>query len=56
MSVSPRKGSARKHLIALVGFGTVAKGLCQILLEKRDLLKREHQFEFEIVAVSTRSR
>ena len=50
------KGSARKHLIALVGFGTVAQGLCKILLEKRDLLKREHQFEFEIVAVSTRSR
>ncbi len=50
------KGSARKHLIALVGFGTVAKGLCQILLEKRDALKRDYQFEFEIVAVSTRSR
>ena len=50
------KGSARKHLIALVGFGSVAKGLCQILLEKRDILKHEHQFEFEIVAVSTRSR
>ena len=48
--------SARKHLIALVGFGTVAQGLCKILLEKRDLLKREHQFEFEVVAVSTRSR
>jgi len=53
--ISP-KGSARKHLIALVGFGTVAQGLCKILLEKRDLLKRDHQFEFEIVAVSTRSR
>lgn len=50
------KGSARKHLIALVGFGTVARGLCQILLEKRDTLKRDYQFEFEIVAVSTRSR
>ncbi len=50
------KGSVRKHLIALVGFGTVAQGLCKILLEKRDLLKRDHQFEFEIVAVSTRSR
>ena len=44
------KGSARKHLIALVGFGHVARGLCEILLEKRDLLKEEHQFEFEIVA------
>jgi len=51
-----QKGFARKHLIALVGFGTVAQGLCKILLEKRDILKRDHQFEFEIVAVSTRSR
>ncbi|NQV41201.1 MAG: homoserine dehydrogenase [Candidatus Marinimicrobia bacterium] len=50
------KGSARKHLIALVGFGTVAQGLCKILIEKRDTLKRDHHFEFEIVAVSTRSR
>ena len=56
MNMSAPKGSARKHLIALVGFGHVAHGLCKILLEKRDLLKREHQFEFEIVAVSTRSR
>lgn len=52
----PGKGSARKHLIALVGFGTVAQGLCKILLEKRDILKQEHHFEFEIVAVCSRSR
>ena len=50
------KGSVRKHLIALVGFGTVAQGLCKILLDKRDILKKEHQFEFEIVAVTSRSR
>lgn len=51
-----KQGSARKHLIALVGFGTVAQGLCKILLEKREVLKRDYQFEFEVVAVSTRSR
>ncbi len=52
----PKTVSARKHLIAVIGFGTVAQGLCKILLEKRDQLKKDHQFEFEIVAVSTRSR
>ncbi len=46
----------KKHLIALVGFGTVAKGLCQILHDKRDKLLNEHGFDFEIVAVTTRSR
>lgn len=56
MSRMTGKGSARKHLIALVGFGHVAQGLCKILLEKRDLLKAEHQFEFEIVAVCSRRR
>jgi len=56
MSMISNKGSARKHLIALVGFGHVAKGLCKILLEKRDFLKEEYQFEFEIVAVTSRSR
>ncbi len=50
------KSFARKHLIALVGFGNVAKGFCQILNEKRDFLKREYQLEFEIVAVATRHR
>jgi len=50
------KPPVRRHLIALVGFGHVAQGLCEILLEKRDELKDEHHFEFEIVAVCSRSR
>lgn len=45
-----------KHLIALVGFGSVAQGLCQILHDKRDWLLDEQGFDFEIVAVTTRSR
>ena len=51
LSITPQK-----HFIGLVGFGTVARGLCQILLEQREYLLKEHQFDFEIVAVSTRSR
>jgi homoserine dehydrogenase len=51
-----KTGSVRKHLIALIGFGHVAQGLCKILLEKRDVLKQDYQFEFEVVAVCTRSR
>lgn len=46
----------KKHLIGLVGFGTVARGLCQILSEKRAYLLKELHFDFEIVAVTTRSR
>lgn len=46
----------QKHRIALIGFGTVAKGLCQILEEKRTSLQRSDNFEFEVVAVATRSR
>ena len=56
MSISSKVGSPRKHLIALIGFGHVAKGLCQILLDQRDRLKTEYQFEFEIVAVTSKSR
>ena len=44
------------HRIALVGFGTVARGLIQILSEQRERLLKSDQFEFEVVAVSTRSR
>lgn len=56
MSMTSTVGSPRKHLIALIGFGHVAKGLCQILLDQRDRLKTEYQFEFEIVAVTSKSR
>jgi homoserine dehydrogenase len=40
------------HKIALIGFGTVGQGLCEILLEKRDFLKETYGFEWDIVAIS----
>ncbi|MEA3287704.1 MAG: homoserine dehydrogenase [Candidatus Marinimicrobia bacterium] len=45
-----------KHRIALVGFGTVAQGLCHILHKKRTELLEQHDFDFKIVSVTTRSR
>lgn len=45
-----------KHRIALVGFGTVARGLCRILNEKQSELLTDYGFDFHIVAVTTRSR
>lgn len=45
-----------KHRILLLGFGTVAQGLCQILAEKQEELRRKHHFDFSIVSVVTRSR
>lgn len=41
-----------QHRIALIGFGTVGQGLCEILRDKRDALKTEHGFEPVVVAVS----
>ena len=41
-----------KHKLALLGFGTVGQGLCEILLSKNDQLKAEYGFEWEVVAVS----
>ena len=40
------------YKIALIGFGTVGQGLCEILLSKQDYLKKQYDFEWEIVAVS----
>ena len=40
------------HKIALVGFGTVGQGLCEILLSKKDELRTRYGFEWEVVAVS----
>ena len=40
------------HKIALIGFGTVGQGLCEILLDKRDFLRETLGFEWEIVAIS----
>jgi len=39
------------HRLAFIGFGTVAQGLCEILLEKGDMLK-ELGLTCEVVAVS----
>lgn len=41
-----------KHKIALIGFGTVGQGLCEILLSKKEQLKSHHGFDWEVVAVS----
>ena len=41
-----------KQTIALIGFGTVGQGLVEILRDKRKILKKEYDYEFEIVAVS----
>ncbi len=41
-----------KQKIALLGFGTVGQGLCEILLEKRNYLKEKYGYEFDIVTIS----
>jgi len=41
-----------KTKIVLIGFGTVAQGLCEILLSKADYLKSKYGFEASIVAIS----
>ena len=41
-----------KTKIALIGFGTVGQGLCEILLSKEDYLKSKYGFEASIVAIS----
>ncbi len=38
--------------LALIGFGTVGQGLCEILLSKTDHLRNEYGFECKVVAVS----
>jgi len=38
--------------LVLVGFGRVAQGLARILIEKRAHLKRQFDFEYEVVAVA----
>ncbi|HPC83529.1 MAG TPA: homoserine dehydrogenase [Thermoanaerobaculaceae bacterium] len=40
-----------KHRLALIGFGNVGQGLLSILVEKKEVLRREYGFEFEVVAV-----
>lgn len=41
-----------KQKLALIGFGTVGQGLCEILLDKSDHLKNNYNFEWEVVAIS----
>ena len=41
-----------KHKLALIGFGTVGQGLCEILLQKENELIHTYGFEWEIVAIS----
>ena len=38
--------------IALIGFGTVGQGLCEILLDKKDMLAKNYDFHYTIVAIS----
>ncbi len=40
------------HKIALIGFGTVGQGLCEILIDKKEYLKSKYDFSWDIVAVS----
>jgi homoserine dehydrogenase len=41
-----------KHKLALIGFGTVGQGLCEILISKREQLQAKYGFEWEVVAIS----
>ncbi|MBC8183216.1 homoserine dehydrogenase [candidate division KSB1 bacterium] len=41
-----------KHKLILIGFGVVGQGLTKIIINKKDYLKKEYDFDFEIVAVS----
>lgn len=44
------------HKLALIGFGTVGQGLVEILHDKAAALRKNLDFEAQVVAVSTRSR
>ena len=48
--------ASRKQRIALIGFGTVAQGFCQILRGKQQYLLQQYGLDFEIIAVATRTR
>ncbi|MFH1101288.1 MAG: homoserine dehydrogenase [Methanobacteriota archaeon] len=38
--------------IAFIGYGTVAQGLTEILLEKKDMLAKTYDFHYTVVAIS----
>ena len=40
------------YKLALVGFGTVGQGLAEILIQKRELLRRDYDFECSLVAIA----
>lgn len=41
-----------RYNLAFIGFGTVGQGLAKILIDKKALLKKKHDFDFKVVAVS----
>ncbi len=41
-----------KYKLALIGFGTVGQGLCEILASKREYLEETYGFKWDVVAVS----
>lgn len=43
-----------KHTIGIIGFGTVGRGISEILLQRTKYLKEIHNIEYSIVAVADR--
>jgi homoserine dehydrogenase len=41
-----------KQKIALIGFGTVGQGLCEILINKKKELRKIFNYEYDVVAIS----
>ncbi|HBS88849.1 MAG: homoserine dehydrogenase [Bacteroidetes bacterium GWF2_38_335] len=41
-----------KQKLAIIGFGTVGQGICEILLSKKDYLKKKYGYSAEVVAVA----
>lgn len=41
-----------KQKIAIVGFGTVGQGLAEILLSKKEYLKKKYDYTFDVVAIA----
>lgn len=44
---------ARKVSLSIIGFGVVGRGLAELLLTQRDLLKQRHDVEIALVSVAT---
>lgn len=41
-----------KHKIAIIGFGTVGQGLCEILIQKKKELQKKYNYEYDVVSIS----